>query len=228
MLRDYGYRPLHRRRLVGLAVVGVLVLSLAGVYFALTNDPTVDSTIDPSEAFSQTQLRTPPTAAPAHASVRPLRTTPDPETFVKVVAHALFDWDSASPIGLIDYAGRLVAVADPSGDESPGLVSDIANYLPTSAAWAELHKYYTQQWIEITSVTFPTLWPQAVAEAGRNGLRPGTTAYTIDGVRHRSGVWDGEPVATDHDVAFTVFIVCRPSYPTCHLLRLSKLDDPLD
>ncbi|WP_262852275.1 ParB N-terminal domain-containing protein [Mumia quercus] len=38
----------------------------------------------------------------------------------------------------------------------------------------------------------------------------------------------GEPVASEHTVAFTVFIVCGPSYPECHLLRLSLLDKPLD
>ena len=41
-------------------------------------------------------------------------------------------------------------------------------------------------------------------------------------------MWEGEPVASEHDVAFTVFIVCGPSYPECHLLRLSMLDKPLD
>ena len=27
--------------------------------------------------------------------------------------------------------------------------------------------------------------------------------------------------------AFTVFVVCEPAYDTCHLLRLSELDNPL-
>jgi len=58
-------------------------------------------------------------------------------------------------------------------------------------------------------------------------LLPGTTAFTITGVRHRSGVWEGTPVTSEHDVAFTVFVVCAPSYPACHLLRLSRLDEPL-
>jgi hypothetical protein len=59
-------------------------------------------------------------------------------------------------------------------------------------------------------------------------LLPGTTGLTIRGIRHRTGVWEGEPVASEHDVAFTVFIVCGPSYSECHLLRLSMLDKPLD
>jgi hypothetical protein len=28
-------------------------------------------------------------------------------------------------------------------------------------------------------------------------------------------------------VEFTVFVVCAPTYDTCHLLRLSQLDNPL-
>jgi len=52
-------------------------------------------------------------------------------------------------------------------------------------------------------------------------------ADTITGVRHRLGVWDGNPVSSAHRVEFTAFILCRPSYVTCHLLRLSMLDHPL-
>ena len=48
------------------------------------------------------------------------------------------------------------------------------------------------------------------------------------GTRHRSGIWEGEPVSSEHDVAFTVFLVCAPAYHECHLLRLSMLDKPLD
>ena len=47
------------------------------------------------------------------------------------------------------------------------------------------------------------------------------------GTRHRDGLWNGEAVTSEHAVSFTVFIVCTPAYPTCHLLRLSQLDNPL-
>jgi hypothetical protein len=53
----------------------------------------------------------------------------------------------------------------------------------------------------------------------RTDCSPGRPALTIQGTRHRAGEWEREPVATEHDVAFTVFIVCRPSYPHCYLLR---------
>lgn len=58
-------------------------------------------------------------------------------------------------------------------------------------------------------------------------LAEGTIAYTIEGTRHREGVWNDEQVTSEHPVMFTVFIVCAPTYDTCHLLRLSQLDNPL-
>jgi len=66
-----------------------------------------------------------------------------------------------------------------------------------------------------------------VEQAQPGQLAEGTVAYTIEGTRHRSGVWNDEPVESAHPVAFTVFIVCKPTYETCHLLRLSELDNPL-
>ena len=81
--------------------------------------------------------------------------------------------------------------------------------------------------ITVDSVTTPASWAQAEAQAG-DALLPGTTAYTVRGTRHRSGVWEGAPVETTHEVSFTVFLVCAPSYPACRLLRLSMLDQPLD
>ena len=127
-----------------------------------------------------------------------------------------------------EYVDRLVAVADPTGEESAGLVSDIANYLPTTTAWANLREYRTRQWLEITTTRVPSVWPQALAEAGTDGLLPGTTAYTIEGIRHREGIWEDSPASSAHKVNFTVFLVCAPSYPTCHVLRLSLPDKPLE
>ncbi|WP_141012954.1 hypothetical protein [Nocardioides sambongensis] len=119
-------------------------------------------------------------------------------------------------------------MADPTGESAPGLVADVAAYLPTDEAWAMLRAYATRQWLEITSSEVPSLWAQALEEAGPSGLAPGTVAYTIQGIRHRSGVWEGAAVSSEHSVAFTVFVVCGPSYPECHLLRLSRLDEPLE
>lgn len=151
----------------------------------------------------------------------------DPQRFAHSVALALFEWDTSASIPLPQYTGRLLAVADPTGEESPGLVADIASYLPTEQTWALLRPYATRQWITVSSIAVPGQWDETTATTPPGALLPGTTAYTVTGVRHRSGVWEGETVSSAHDVAFTIFIVCAPSYPQCHLLRLSRLDEPL-
>jgi hypothetical protein len=154
--------------------------------------------------------------------------TDDPAEFASVVAAAIFDWETTSGNGVEEYVARLIDIADPTGEETPGLVADLAGYLPTATAWGDLRTYSTRQWLEVDSVQVPSLWPQALAQAPEGALLPGSAAYTVSGVRHRAGVWQGETVASEHEVAFTVFMVCRPSYDRCHLLRLSRLDEPLD
>ena len=219
----------RRRRRLGVALLGAAVLTAAvGLWLARPGDPVPATQNAPPLAPTRPVL---PVGAPSSGPMPQLpdrvAATDDPEQFAESVAHALFDWDTTLPIPLSDHTGRLLAVADPTGAETPGLIADVSAYLPTTQTWAFLRTYYTRQWIDIESIEVPDLWPQAVAEAGPHGLAPGTTAYTVEGVRHRSGVWEGDPVTSAHPVAFTVFIVCRPTHPSCHLLRLSRLDEPL-
>jgi hypothetical protein len=157
-----------------------------------------------------------------------LNATNDPEAFARQVAYRLFGWDTTTVNGRANQVDQLIAVADPTGESTPGLVSDLDNYLPASTAWIQLARFHTQQWLTIDSATTPTRWAEAEQQAGLDGLLPGTTAVTIRGARHRSGVWEGAPVTSTHDVAFTMFIVCAASFPQCHLLRLSMPDKPLD
>lgn len=217
----------HRRRRVIVAGVVIALLALAWVTYAVLVHRSAPPESDGDVKFDSSTAATSQPPEPVTV-LRALEPTDDPATFARRVALALFAWDSATLVGRADHIEQLVAVADPTGQSTPGLVGDLGNYLPTQDAWIELAQYKTRQWLSIDSVTTPTLWPEAVAQAGPDGLLPGTTAFTIRGVRHRSGVWEGAPVATSHEVAFTVFIVCAPSYPTCHLLRLSLLDKPLD
>lgn len=151
----------------------------------------------------------------------------DPETFAQGVASTLFAWDTASGLWPLDYTSTILAVGDPSGDEQAGLASDVAAYLPTRDAWIELRQYATRQHLTINTTYVPDAWSEAVAQAQPGQLAAGTTAVTIEGTRHRAGVWNGQPVTSEHPVAFTMFVVCAPTYPTCHLLRLSQLDNPL-
>jgi hypothetical protein len=227
MLRTHNPDPMRRRR-IGIAVLALAFIAAAvGTWLAVAS-PRTNSPASP-QAAPRLAVGNPATTEPEVTEpLSQLSATSGPESFAEAVAHALFDWDTTQPTPLSDYTGQLLAVADPTGQESPGLVADLASYLPTTEVWALLKPYYTRQWIEISSVTVPELWARALAEAGTTGLAPGTAAYTIRGTRHRAGVWEDEPVASAHGVAFTVFIVCEPSYPTCHLLRLSRLDEPLE
>ena len=217
---------LRRRRLIILGlVVGSLLIALV-TYSVLAHRSPIPSSTAKVVAAEPREL-TPTISVSPIADLAPLRPTRDPEAFARLVADALFEWNTATLIDRADHIERLVAVGDPTGESSPGLVSDLDNYLPIQEAWVELAEYKTAQWLSIESVVTPTLWAEAETQAG-DELLPGTTAFTIHGIRHRSGLWENEPVTSEHEVAFTVFIVCAPSYDECHLLRLSMLDKPLD
>lgn len=228
MLATTPNQELRRRRLVGLVVGVVLTGCLVGICLALSAGHRGGNDSASAAASPRPDGDSPSDASAPAWGTRLLGGISDPEAFADAVARALFDWDTAAPIPLSEHVGRLLAIADPTGAESQGLTVDVAAYLPTDEAWAYLKPYYTRQWIEIESITVPDRWPQAVEEAGPGGFAPGTTAYTIEGVRRRSGVWKGDEVSSAHAVAFTVFMVCGPTYPSCHLLRLSRLDEPLE
>ena len=218
---------LRRRRILVSAVTAVALLIAASAYAVLSRGNSSPSASPSSDLDMFGPPETAPDVGPTNGVLPELDPTADPESFARLVAHAIFDWDTAVAVPLSEYTSRLVTVADPTGESSPGLVADIAAYLPTATAWSQLRTYATRQWLAINTAKVPSLWSQAKVEAGPDGFLPGTTAFTITGVRHRAGVWEGNPVASEHDVAFTVFIVCAPSYPECHFLRLSRLDEPL-
>lgn len=216
---------LRRRRLivVGVTLGLLLISSLTYVVLVQRAQSPTASRVEAGNVKVDA-----PRGEATHADeIEPLPVTNDPETFARLVAGSIFEWDTATLITRTDHIEQLTTVGDPTGESTPGLVTDLDNYLPTPDAWQELAKYETRQWLTVQSVTTPTKWAQAEAQAG-DSLLPGTTAFTIDGTRHRTGVWEDAPVASEHDVSFTVFIVCGPSYPECHLLRLSRLNDPLE
>lgn len=225
MLHHTTPDALRRRRLIVVgAAIALLVIAFI-TYAVLVHRAASTSSVSSTKPEPTTS--TTGTTEPQAVELAALRPASQPEAFARTVAEALFEWDTATIIGRTDHIEQLVAVADPTGDSTPGLVSDLDNYLPTPEAWVDLAQYQTRQWLSIDSLATPSKWAEAQAQAG-DQLLPGTTAFTIHGVRHRSGVWEGAPVTSAHDVAFTVFIVCGPSYPECHLLRLSILDKPLD
>jgi hypothetical protein len=157
---------------------------------------------------------------------RALPHTTDPIAYARAVATSLFDWDTSLGFLPTDYSAALLADADPSGEETPGLISDVATYLPTVEQWLDLGAMEVVQTIEIDEAYVPESWSAAVEQA-HGHLRPGTTAVTVTGTRHRSGVWNGEVAESSYPVSFTVFVACPPGFGRCHVLRLSQLDNPL-
>lgn len=222
--------PAGRGRLVVLIVAGVVLVLLVGVgVYGLIAGPR--TTHHPASGDGQTPGPVPTLSAGPSGDVTPrlpkVVASSDPETFARNVATALFSWDTGSGFMPLDYTSVILAVGDPSGTEQAGLASDVATYLPNQDAWVQLRQYATRQHLTIDKAYVPKAWGEAVAQAHPGQLAPGTVAYTIEGTRHRDGVWNDQTVTSSHPVSFTVFIVCAPSYPTCHLLRLSELDDPL-
>lgn len=221
-------RSRHRAIAVLTALVAVLVLTGIGVYGLIagpptSNEPGTDDRDQPGPAVTAPSGPV-PTTTPRLPVVRP---SADPETFARTVATALFSWDTGSGFMPLDYTSVILAVGDPSGAEQAGLAADIATYLPNREAWVELRQYATTQHLSIDDAYIPDAWADALAQAQPGQLADGTIAYTIEGTRHRTGIWNGEEVTSEHPVAFTVFLVCAPTYDTCHLLRLSQLDNPL-
>lgn len=220
--------PKARRRLIVLLIAGLLVLVLAGigVYGLITgpaprpdgpdggNDPAPTATAPSEDGHEAPELG-------------PVAASDDPEEFARNVATAVFAWETGSGFMPLDYQAVIVDVGDPSGTEQAGLATDVASYLPTREAWTDLRQYDTSQHLEISAASVPAAWEDALSQAEPGQIAEGTTAYTIEGTRHRRGVWNDEPVTSEHQVAFTVFVVCAPTYDTCHLLRLSELDNPL-
>ncbi|MCL6422284.1 MULTISPECIES: hypothetical protein [Micrococcales] len=215
-----------RRRLVAWIIAGIalLVLIAVGVYGLLIGPPDTD---------------TPPAPAPSERTVGPppsekltprlpvIIATDDPEGFARSVAEALFTWDTGDGLMPADYSSVIVEVGDPTGYEQAGLASDISTYLPSREAWIELRKHSTSQYLSIETAAVPEAWAEAVDQAQPGQLPEGATAITIEGTRHREGIWQDDPVSSEHSVAFTIFLACPEDADSCHLLRLSELDNPL-
>ncbi|RAE60296.1 hypothetical protein DN540_35160, partial [Burkholderia multivorans] len=189
----------------------------------------------PDQSRGDDDSETPGPVVTAPSDPAPTTTTPrlptiaasdEPETFARNVATVLFEWDTASGFMPLDYTSVVLDVGDPTGQEQAGLASDIAAYLPSRDAWLELRQYATAQHLTIETAFVPEAWASAVEQAQPGQLAEGTVAVTVEGTRHRAGLWNDEQVTSEHSVAFTVFVVCGPTYETCHLLRLSQLDNP--
>ncbi|OSM44565.1 hypothetical protein [Nesterenkonia sp. PF2B19] len=218
--------PGTRRRLIAAGAGALIVLHVigTGIYGLITGPPSHDRDNNtPSDPVVSAPADPAPTAPPRLPVVR---ASADPESFARNVATSLFAWDTASGFMLLDYTLVILDVGDPTGAEQAGLASDVAAYLPNQQAWIELRQYATAQHLTIDNAFVPDAWDTALEQAQPGQLAEGTVAYTIEGTRHREGLWNDEHVTSAHPVAFTMFIACPPEQ-NCHLLRLSQLDNPL-
>lgn len=215
------------RRILIAALAGtlaLLVLAGIGVYGLIRGPHTTAPGTDDTHPTATPTLRPPTTQAVPH----PIRETTRPELFAHDVATALFTWDTASGYQSSEYAQVIVDVGDPSGVETAGLAADVRAYLPSPEQWAQLRTHQTSQWLTIDDLFIPGAWAEAEAQAAPGQLLPGTTAFTVTGIRHRAGHWGEHPVETERPVAFTMFITCQPTFDHCRLLRLSRVDAPLN
>jgi hypothetical protein len=202
-----------------------LITAAVGIY-GLVRGPGGTTAESPKARPTAAAAEPRPVEPDATLQDRSLPHTTDPVAYARAVAVSLFDWDTTTGFLPTDYSAAALADADPSGEETPDLIDDVATYLPTVDQWLDLGAIETTQSIEVDAAYVPASWP-AVVQQAHGQLRPGTTAVTITGTRHRTGVWNGEHVDSSYPISFTVFVACRPSFDQCHILRLSQLDTPL-
>lgn len=209
--------------LVGCALA--FLIAAIGIY-GLVRGPGGTTAESPNARPTVAAVDTDPVDPDATLQDRSLPHTDDPVAYARAAAFSLFDWDTTTGFLPTDYSSAVLADADPSGEETPGLLDDVATYLPTVEQWLDLGAMEVMQKIEMEDAYVPDSWAAAVEQA-HGHLRPGTTAVTITGTRFRSGVWNGEVAESSYPVSFTVFVACKPAFERCHVLRLSQLDNPL-
>lgn len=207
------------------AALALMLLAGVGVYGLLAGptQPAAQPSASASPSVAPTAQADPsPTVAKAPA----VKGSRDPDVFARNLATTLFTWDTASGLFPLDYSASILAVGDPTGMEQAGLASDLSGYLPSREQWVELRKHATRQSLTIERSYVPDAWHEAVRQAQPGQIPSGATAVTIHGTRHRNGQWNGRAVGEDFAVSFTVLLAC-PTGGSCHVLRLSQLDNPL-
>jgi len=211
----------HSRLVMILIAVALLTtLTAVGIAGLVAGPPT------PGETTSEPTAPAFPSATPNDPEetwMVDLPVTADPVRYATAVAETLFAWDTRDGLPPATYLAALHNATAAEGPESNGLYHDLANYLPDEDAWATLAGMQARQWLEVGSAAIPAGWAEA---AQQPSVSRQTVAITIDGTRHREGVWAGQPTRTASPVAFTLFLSC-PSGGRCSLLRLTLPDAPL-
>jgi hypothetical protein len=205
--------------ILALAMIGIatgLHLSISEEMAGVQPSPTAPSTPTPEPVLPSPAPDThDDESAPA----------PTPSDFARHVADLLFTWDTTTD-DRDAIVEQILAVADPTGVETPGLVTDIEAYLPGEAWWNQLRLYRAAQWFDIDTAAVPEEWTDAEARGETDSLPPGTTAVTVAGTLHRAGDVAGEPETASADMALTMFVACTKD--GCAVLRLGAPGEVLD
>lgn len=206
-----------RRTLVAL-IAGAALLILVGVaVYGLVAGPPAPPAARPAPTVTGSPSPAPRDEGPAAGA---LPATADPVRFARAVADELFGWDTATSRGPVDIIDRLLTVADPTGQEIPGLYADLQAHLPTTEQWARLREYETTQRLEVTIAAVPAGWAEVAAASG-DELPAGAVAVTVDGTRVREGTWHGQSVVRESPLAVTFLLSCPDASSPCSLLRVS-------
>lgn len=214
---------LHRRRVIIVLAAGVsalLLLVTVGLVGLLRGPADAGETEQVAHETSVSHDSATPVLQP-----RPIVATSDPDRFARAVTRALFTWDTRHPGGVWEWAQTLVDAADV--DETSAVAADVRSYLPNTDYWTRLAVYGTRQWIEVQSIRVPDAWATARAQAAPGQIPEDAAAFTIVGIRQRSGTWREQEMRTSRPITFTVFVSC-PAEEPCVLLRLSRPDAPLE
>ncbi|WP_454852201.1 hypothetical protein [Promicromonospora soli] len=211
-------------RLLAGAILALAMISIATGLHLSTSEGHAGAQPSPTAPSAPAPAPVLPSTAPdtrvdesAHAL-----TAPD---FARHAADLLFTWDTTT--GDRDViVEQVLAVADPTGVETPGLVTDLETYLPDDVWWDRLRQYRAAQWFDIETAAVPKEWTDAKTRGATDGLPSGTTAVTVAGTVHRAGYVAGELETASADLVLTVFVACTDD--DCAVLRLGAPGAVLD
>ena len=221
-----------------LTVVVMTFLAVRGTHRAPTAQRQVD--VVPTRTASAPVVppsATPPAsdepAAPTHAA---LMRTDDPDTYARSVAAALFDVDvrTVSRDAFLDFWTQQAPSVVYSDAAAKGLSLEAQNqdlidnlttwWIPSSAVWSSEAAADTVQQLQITSVTVPDYWANAVADGTFRD--PGLRMERVMGVLTQHYGTDQRHTAT-RALVIDLALLCGPTQPDgCRLLSPQQPPGP--
>ncbi|WP_370325370.1 hypothetical protein [Euzebya sp.] len=228
------------RRRIAIPVILLVVLGLGAIAALSLRLAVGVSRADSPYASPSAATARGPTAPPSPDDAPPLDevadgdddmsqlvTSADPVVYATALTEVLLTWNTTSQPSPRTVAETIMRHADPDSPDGDELSTDLANYLPSDAAWQDLRRHATRQTVTVHTATVPDAWAAIQASAPASDLPPGTTAVTLQATRHRTGVWEDDEVHTSHPITFTVFLECPPPDAPCRPVRLSRPDAAL-